>query len=71
MNPVVTVFIDILRLNSSKPSQRHKALDNGGTDIGQELENVEKQELSKYTSQQSRLATRLISGQKLSQTRNA
>ena len=49
MNPVVTVFIDILRLNSTKPSQQHKALDNGGTDIGQELEKVEKQELSELT----------------------
>ena len=46
MNPVVTIFIDILRLNASKPNQRYKVLDNAITDRDTELGKNEKQELS-------------------------
>ena len=37
MNPVVNVFIDILRLNASKHTQRYKVIQESGTDIGQDL----------------------------------
>ena len=37
MNPVVNVFIDILRLNASKHTQRYKVIQERGTDIGQDL----------------------------------